>query len=118
MTSFVASINHPRALAGPLVGLSFVGGVAIALATAKSPYPRPGAPVDQIQTYFQGSATAARISVAGQLISSAALLPFTAAVAEVAGRSGAHSRLFQRTGRFSGLLISGIAGVRLARRRT
>ena len=87
MESAVAAIQDPAALAGPLVGISFLAGFATAMATAKSPYPRPGSTPEQIQTYFQESATAARISATGQLLSSAALIPFTAAVLELAGQT-------------------------------
>src|SRR6266536_1373453 len=83
--------RDPAALGGPLAGLSFVTGLATAMATAKSPYPRPGSTPQDVQEYFIGSATSARISVAGQLLSSAALVPFTASVAKLAGRTGRSS---------------------------
>jgi hypothetical protein len=73
---------------GLVAGVAFVGGVGAALATADAPYPRPGAGPDAIRSYFLGNPTAARISVAGQLLSSAALVPFTATVARLALASG------------------------------
>ena len=36
------SSRDPGALSGTLAGVSFVGGVAGAMALADSPYPRPG----------------------------------------------------------------------------
>jgi hypothetical protein len=75
------------ALGGPLTGLTFLTGVAAGMAAARSPYPRPGASVTEVQTYFRGSRRAARLSVAGQLASCTALLPFTVAVTRLAGRA-------------------------------
>ncbi|MEU4424411.1 hypothetical protein AB0F81_27645, partial [Actinoplanes sp. NPDC024001] len=82
----------PGAWSGALAGVSFVGGVASALALADSPYPRPGADVAAVQSYFRGSRGAARVSVAGQLVSAVALGRFTASVARLAERSGRRSR--------------------------
>ena len=93
MRFHVGQFTQPRALSGPLVGLSFASGAAIGLRLARSPYPRPGASVDQVRTYFQGSVLAARISVAGQLVSSAALVPFTMTVADLAARDTTQGRL-------------------------
>lgn len=87
-----ATIRDPVALAGPLVGLTFLTGFGTAMAKAKAPYPRPGSTPEQIQRYFQGSASAARISAAGQLLSSMALIPFTAAVLHLAGRTDHDAR--------------------------
>jgi hypothetical protein len=87
MTSIFADMQNPAALVDPLVCISFITGFVTALATAKSPYPRPGSTPEQIQTYFQESATSARISVAGQLLSSAALVPLTTAVLGLAGQT-------------------------------
>jgi len=75
-------------LSGPLVGVSFVAGVAGALSLADSPYPRPGAEPADVRRYFQENPGAARISVAGQLISAASLARFTASVAKLTARSG------------------------------
>ena len=66
-------MTDPTALSGPLAAASFAAGVGAGLASADSPYPRPGSSAEQIQQYFQGSATAASRSIAGQLVSSAAL---------------------------------------------
>src|SRR5918997_1180744 len=85
----------PGALRGPLVGTTFVGGVAGAVSLSDSPYPRSGAhPVD-IRRYFRGNRGAARVSVVGQLLSAASLARFSASVAKLAGRSGSGSRGLQ-----------------------
>jgi hypothetical protein len=84
----MATVQRPAPLrsgwGGPVSAGAFLAGVAAAMTTASSPYPRPGSTPDQIQDYFQGSARAARISVAGQLVSAAALLPYGNAVATLA----------------------------------
>src|SRR5829696_2663606 len=72
------SFRDPWALSGTLAGVSFVGGVAGAIAMTDSPYPRPGSEPAEIRRYFEENSGAARISVAGQLISAAALARFTA----------------------------------------
>src|SRR5215212_8726301 len=82
----------PGALSGPLIGASFVGGVAGAVSLSDSPYPRPGAQPADIRRYFRGNRGAARLSVAGQLLSAASLARFSAAVAKLAGRTGQGSR--------------------------
>lgn len=82
----------PGALSGSLVGASFVGGVAGAVALSDSPYPRPGAQPTEIRRYFRGSRGAARVSVGGQLLSAALLARFSASVAKLAGQSGRGSR--------------------------
>jgi hypothetical protein len=76
------------ALAGPIAAASFVGGVAGALALSDAPYPRPGARLDQIRRYFSDNAGPARISIAGQLISAAALGVFAGSVFRLARHSG------------------------------
>jgi hypothetical protein len=73
---------------GPLAGASFVAGIAGAMASSDAPYPRPGADVATIQRYFSGNAKAARISLAGQLVSAALLAAFTTSVVRLAQRSG------------------------------
>jgi hypothetical protein len=98
------------ALGGPVAGLTFLAGVAAGMATATSPYPRPGAPTADVQAYFQGSGRAARLSVAGQLASAAALLPFTVAVTRLAGRAGPGSRGVQTAaGAGGGLAVAALA---------
>jgi len=87
--------RDPGALGGPVAGLSFVAGLATAMATARSPFPRPGATPQDVREYFNGSAAAARVSAAGQLLSAAALVPFTASVAKLAGRTGRSSSALQ-----------------------
>jgi len=77
------------ALSGLLAGVSFVGGVAGAMALAELPFPRPGADPAQVRKYFtQDAGRPARLSAAGQAISAAALVRFTASVARLAGRAG------------------------------
>lgn len=85
----------PGAWSGALAGVSFVGGVASAMALADSPYPRPGTDVAAVQAYFQGSSGPARVSVIGQLVSAVSLGRFTMSVARLAGRSGARARLLR-----------------------
>jgi hypothetical protein len=94
------------ALSGTLAGVSFVGGVAGAMTLADSPYPRPGSEPEEIRRYFRGNPGAARLSVAGQLISAASLARFTASVAKLAGRSGRGSRGLRLVGSL------GLAGLR------
>ena len=76
------------ALSGPLAGVAFIGGLAAGIAIADAPYPRPGATPAAIRRYFRGNARAARVSVAGQLCSAAALARFTATVADLARDAG------------------------------
>ena len=82
----------PGARSGVLAGVSFVAGVAGAMALADLPYPRPGADPAQVKRYFTENAGPARLSVAGQAVSALALARFTASVARLAGRSGSGSR--------------------------
>ena len=89
------SFRDPGALSGPLAGVSFVGGVAGAMALADSLYPRPGSEPAEICRYFRGSSGAARLSVVGQLISAASLARFAASVARLATRSEWSSRGLQ-----------------------
>ena len=77
------------ALSGLLAGVSFVGGVAGAMALAEVPFPRPGADPAQVRRYFtQKAGRPAQLSAAGQAISAAALVRFAASVAELARRAG------------------------------
>jgi hypothetical protein len=105
-----SSFREPGALSGTLAGVSFVGGVAGAMALADSPYPRPGAEPVEIRRYFGGNAGAARLSVVGQLISAASLARFTASVARLATRSGQGSRGLQA----AALVGGGLAAASLA----
>jgi hypothetical protein len=75
-------------LSGVLAGVSFIGGVGGAIALANSPYPRPGSEPAEIRRYSTENSRPARLSAAGQLISVASLIPFTASVAKLAARSG------------------------------
>ena len=108
MTS--ASSRDPGALSGTLAGVSFVGGVAGAMALADSPYPRPGSEPAEIRRYFRENSGAARLSVVGQLISAASLARFTASVMKLAGRSGRGSRGLQA----AALAGGGLAAASLA----
>ena len=47
------SSRDSGALSGTLAGISFVGGVAGAMALADSPYPRPGSEPAEIRRYFR-----------------------------------------------------------------
>jgi hypothetical protein len=77
------------ALSGLVAGVGFVGGVAGAMALADLPFPRPGADPAQVRKYFtQDAGRPARLSAAGQAISAAALVRFTASVAKLARRAG------------------------------
>jgi len=91
----LTSFGNPGALSGPLAGVSFIAGVAGAMALADSPYPRPGSEPAEIRQYFTGSSRSARLSAAGQLISAASLARFTASVAKLAARSGRGARGLQ-----------------------
>jgi hypothetical protein len=97
--------REPGALSGPLVGLSFVAGLAAAMARSAFPFPRPGSDPAQIRRYFTQPSGAPWLSVAGQAISAAALVRFTASVARLAGRSGEGAR---------GLRAAAVAGGGLA----
>jgi hypothetical protein len=83
------------ALSGPLAGVAFIGGIAAGLAVADAPYPQPGAEPRAIKRYFRGSARAARISIAGQLVSAASLARFTGSVVGLASESGPGARRLQ-----------------------
>jgi hypothetical protein len=98
------------ALSGPLAGVSFIAGVAGAMALADLPYPRPGSDPAQIQRYFSQNAGPARLSVAGQAVSAVSLVRFTASVARLAGRTGRGSRALQAAAVAGG----GLAAVSLA----
>src|SRR4030095_445242 len=82
------SVADPGARSGVLAGVSFVAGVAGALALPALPSPRPGPDPAQVKRYFTENAGPARLSVAGQAVSALALGRFTASVVRLAGRSG------------------------------
>jgi hypothetical protein len=52
----------------------------MAMARSEAPYPLPGSDVAAIQRYFSDNSSAARIGVAGHLISAASLGAFTSTV--------------------------------------
>jgi hypothetical protein len=104
------SFRDPGALSGPLAGVSFVEGVAGAMALADSPYPRPGSEPAEIRRYFRGSSGAARLSVVGQLVSASSLARFAVSVARLAARSGRGSRGLQT----AALAGGGLAAASLA----
>jgi hypothetical protein len=97
--------RDPGAMSGLLTGVSFIGGVGGALALADSPYPRPGSEPAEIRRYFTENSRSARLSAAGQLISTASLARFTVSVASLAARSGRWSQ---------GLRAAALAGGGLA----
>ena len=105
------------ALAGPATGVTFAAGVAGGMALADAPYPRPGADPATVRRYFTGSAGAARVSVAGQLLSAASLAAFTTSVAD-ASAAALHKAAFAVGGPVHtagfGLLLGalGLAGLR------
>jgi hypothetical protein len=80
--------RDPLALSGPLAGISFIAGIGGSMARADSPYPRPWATPSQVRTYFTENAGAARLSAAGQFISTICLARFTTSVARLAGSRG------------------------------
>ena len=104
------SFRDPGALSDPLAGVSFVGGVAGAMALADSPYPRPGSEPAEFRRYFRGSSGAARLSVVGQLVSASSLARFAVSVARLAARSGRGSRGLQA----AALAGGGLAAASLA----
>jgi hypothetical protein len=81
-----SSFREPGVLGCTLAGISFVGGVAGAMALADSPYPRPGSEPAEIRRYFRGNSGAARLSVVSQLISAASLARFSRSVLGVVGQ--------------------------------
>jgi hypothetical protein len=95
MTTSSTMVRDPGALSGPLAGISFLAGVGGGVATANSPYPRPGSEPDEIRKYFGESAGSARLSAVGQAISTVSLVRFTASVVRFIGRSGSGSRPLQ-----------------------
>jgi cupin domain len=95
------------ALSGPLAGITFASGVAAGLAIADAPYPRPGAQPAAIRMYFGGNATAARASIAGQLVSATSLARFGATVAALARMSDPRSRRLPKAARASGAAAAG-----------
>jgi hypothetical protein len=92
-------------MSGLLTGVSFIAGVGGAMALSRYPYPRPGSEPAEIRRYFTEDRRPARLSAAGQLVSSAALARFTVSVAKLAGRSGRGAR---------GLRAAAVAGGGLA----
>ena len=107
MTGTARPPSDRRALSGPLAGASFIAGVAGAMALADDPYPRPGSEPAQVRRYFGGNAGPARLSAAGQAVSAASLVGFTASVARLAGRSGRGSRALQAAAVAGGGLAAG-----------
>lgn len=84
--------RDPGAMSGLLTGVSFIAGVGGGVALADSPFPRPGSEPAEVSRYFTENSRSARLSAAGQLVSTVALARFTASVARLAGRSGKGSR--------------------------
>jgi hypothetical protein len=73
---------------GPLIGTTFLAGVAGGIALADTGYPRPGSDAAAIERYFVPNARSARLSAAGQFTSTAMLAAFTTSAARFAGRAG------------------------------
>ena len=107
MTGTARPPSDRGALSGPLAGASFIAGVAGAMALADDPYPRPGSEPAQVRRYFGGNAGPARLSAAGQAVSAASLVGFTASVTRLAGRSGRGSRALQAAAVAGGGLAAG-----------
>ena len=100
----------PGAVSGLIVGVSFIGGVAGAMARSEHPYPRPGSTGAEIRRYFTQASRAPRISIAGQVISAASLARFTASVTRLAGRAGPGSRALQAVAVTGGAIaVAGLA---------
>lgn len=110
------------ALSGPLIGISFIAGVGGAIAKASNRFPRPGSDAATIQRYFTEDVAAARISAAGQLVSTAALLRFTGSVARLARQSGPDSAALRAAavtgggGAAASLATSALCALALTRR--
>jgi hypothetical protein len=92
MFGTATTIPDRGALSGPLAGISFIAGIGAANALAEGSYPRPGAEPNQVSRYFTQNAGPTRPSAAGQVVSAASLVRFTASVARLAGRSGQGAR--------------------------
>ena len=107
MPGTTASQPDRGALSGLLAGASFIAGVAGAMALADDPYPRPGSEPAQVRRYFGRNSGPARLSAAGQAISAASLVQFTASVARLAGRAGRGSRALQAAAVAGGGLAAG-----------
>jgi hypothetical protein len=110
-----AMLRPPRhtdrgAISGAVAGASFIGGIAGAMARSQHPYPRPGSTGAEIRRYFRQDSKAPYVSVAGQLVSAAAMARFTASVAGLAGRSPRGPRALRVAAGVGG----GVASVTLA----
>jgi hypothetical protein len=101
-----STFDDPRALSGPLAGVSFVGGLATGLSLADAPFPLPGADVKDIQRFFVDNAGPERINVTGQLVSAASLAQFSASVARLAGRGGRGSKALRTAAIAGGALAT------------
>jgi hypothetical protein len=96
-----APLRDPGAMSGLLTGLSFIAGVGGGVALADSPYPRPGSEPSEVSRYFTENSRSARLSAAGQLISTAGMCPGNeesaglpyARARPVRARSGSGARL-------------------------
>jgi hypothetical protein len=97
-------------LSGALVGISFIAGAGGGVAIADHPYPRPGSTASEIRRYFGERSTPGRLSAAGQFISAASLVRFTASVAMLTGRAGPEAGKL----RAAALAGGGLAAVSLA----
>jgi hypothetical protein len=96
----------PGAISGAIAGVSFIAGVAGAIARSEHPYPRPGSTGAEIRRYFTQASRAPRISIAGQLISAASLARFTVSVTRLAGRAGPGSPALQAAAVTGGVIAT------------
>jgi hypothetical protein len=94
------------ALGGPLAGVSFIAGLGTGLALADAPFPQPGAEPTAVRRFFQDNALAARINVAGQLVSAASLARFAGRVVALATDASRGSRALRTVAAASGAASS------------
>ena len=76
------------ALAGPLVGATFLAGVFGGIALARDKFPRPGSPDSAVRDYYERNTRSARLSATGQLLSALSLTRFAFTVNALTRRSG------------------------------
>jgi hypothetical protein len=97
--------RDPRALSGPLAGVSFVASLVALNALSHARYPMPGADPGAIRRDFSQEHGPARIGAAAQLACAASLARFTKSAAAVTARADRGSR---------GLRAAAVAGGALA----
>ena len=108
--------TNDSAIVGPLVGASFLAGVFGGIARAEGKFPRPGSTDAQVREYYERNTTSARLSAAGQLVSTLALARFAATVDDVARSSGSPwLRAANAVGTTIAVAALGTSGVTTAR---